>query len=238
MRRSERIVRVLEPVDDGLPTVREILTLDAVAQGVPEVLSGGDALDARVRWVHVSDSAGVARLLNGGELLLSTGSGWPTDPGELEAFIAALVDVGLAGPRARARRALPLRAGRRRVGGARARPRPRRPAPRGEVRDADRGGAQPHHLRADGGAAGPRRGARALHRARLRGSPADFIVQQLAQTLGAPVVLENLAHEVVAAEVPLAAEVELFTRWETRSRAAHRHDEQRRLGGAVGPTSG
>ena len=37
------------------------------------------ALDARVRWVHVSDSAGVARLLNGGELLLSTGSAWPTE---------------------------------------------------------------------------------------------------------------------------------------------------------------
>ena len=35
----------------------------------------------------------------------------------------------------------------------------------------------------------------------LRGSPADFIVHQLAQTLGAAVVLENLAHEVVASEV-------------------------------------
>ena len=36
----------------------------------------------------------------------------------------------------------------------------------------------------------------------LRGAPADFIVHQLAQTLGAPVILENLAHEIVAGEVP------------------------------------
>jgi purine catabolism regulator len=62
----------------------------------------------------------------------------------------------------------------------------------------------------------------------LRGSPADFIVHQLAQTLGAAVVLENLAHEVVASEVPPAAEEDLFTSWEVRSRDAHRQQEERR----------
>ncbi len=56
----------------------------------------------------------------------------------------------------------------------------------------------------------------------LRGSPADFVVHQLAQTLGAPVVLENLAHEVVAAEVPPDLEEELFDTWERRSARAHR----------------
>ena len=56
----------------------------------------------------------------------------------------------------------------------------------------------------------------------LRGAPADFIVHQLAQTLGAPVILENLAHEIVAGEVPPALEEELFTGWELRSRAAQR----------------
>ncbi len=67
----------------------------------------------------------------------------------------------------------------------------------------------------------------------LRGSPADFIVHQLAQTLGAAVVLENLAHEVVASEVPPAAEEELFASWEARSRRAHRQDEERRGSGAA-----
>ena len=66
----------------------------------------------------------------------------------------------------------------------------------------------------------------------LRGSPADFIVQQLAQTLAAPVILENLAHEVVAAEVALAAEEELFTEWELHSRSAHRRAGRRHERGA------
>ncbi|MFB6610150.1 PucR family transcriptional regulator [Agromyces sp. NPDC056379] len=224
---------VLEPADDGLPTVREILTIPAVAQGIPEVLSGGDALDAHVRWAHVSDSAGVARLLNGGELLLSTGSGWPTDPGELAGFIAGLVDVGVAGlvlelgvhyryvpavvESAARERGLALVALHREV----------KFVTLTEAVHSRIISVQTAALRA-------RDEVRERFTAlALRGSPPDFIVQQLAQTLGAAVVLENLAHEVVAAEVPLAAEAELFTRWETRSRAAHRrHDEQRRLGGA------
>ena len=50
-----------------------------------------------MRWVHVSDSAGVARLLDGGELLLSTGSAWPDDPAELRRFVDDLAAAGLAG---------------------------------------------------------------------------------------------------------------------------------------------
>lgn len=225
---------VLEPADDGLPTVREILTISAVAQGIPEVLSGGEALDAHVRWAHVSDSAGVARLLNGGELLLSTGSGWPTDPGELAAFIGGLVDVGVAGlvlelgvhyryvpavvESAAREHGLALVALHREV----------KFVTLTEAVHSRIISVQTAALRARDEVRGR------FTALALRGSPPDFIVQQLAQTLGAAVVLENLAHEVVAAEVPLAAEVELFTRWETRSRAAHRrHDEQRRLGGGV-----
>lgn len=218
-------------IDDGLPTVREILTLDAVANGVPEVLSGGDALDARVRWVHASDSAGVARLLNGGELLLSTGSGWPTEPAELEEFIAGLVEAGLAGlvlelgvhyryvpavveTVARSHR-LALVALHREV----------KFVTLTEAVHSRIISEQTTALRA-------RDEVRARFTAlSLRGSPADFIVHQLAQTLGAAVVLENLAHEVVASEVPPATEEELFTGWEARSRRAHREDAQRRRQG-------
>lgn len=224
---------MLDPADDGLPTVREILTIPAVAQGIPEVLSGGDALDAHVRWAHVSDSAGVARLLNGGELLLSTGSGWPTDPGELAAFIAGLVEVGVAGlvlelgvhyryvpavvESAAREHGLALVALHREV----------KFVALTEAVHSRIISVQTAALRA-------RDEVRERFTAlALRGSPPDFIVQQLAQTLGAAVVLENLAHEVVAAEVPLTAEVELFTRWATRSRAAHRrHDDQQRPSGS------
>lgn len=212
---------------DGLPTVREILTLEAVAHGLPEVLSGEGALDARVRWVHVSDSAGVARLLVGGELLLSTGSGWPTEPRELEAFVAELVEAGLSGlvlelgvhyryvpavvEQAARDHGLALVALHR------------------EVKFVTLTEAVHSRIISEQTAA-----LRARDEVRerftalsLRGSPADFIVHQLAQTLGSAVVLENLAHEVVASEVPPAAEQELFSGWEARSRLAHRrHAEQ------------
>lgn len=206
-----------------MPTVREILALPAVVAGVPEVLSGDDGgLDARVRWVHVSDSAGVARLLDGGELLLSTGSGWPTDPDELHDFVSGLVDAGLAGlvlelgvhyryvpavvEQAARERGLALVALHR------------------EVKFVTLTEAVHSRIISEQTAA-----LRARDEVRerftalsLRGSPADFIVVQLAQTLGSPVVLENLAYEVVAAEVPAGAEEELFANWEQRSRSAHR----------------
>ncbi|WP_238476220.1 PucR family transcriptional regulator [Agromyces mariniharenae] len=217
--------------DAGLPTVREILTLEAVAHGVPEVLASDDALDARVRWVHASDSAGVARLLNGGELLLSTGSGWPTEPTDLEAFIAGLVDAGVAGlvlelgvhyryvpavvEQSAREHGLALVALHREV----------KFVTLTEAVHSRIISEQTEALRARDEV---RERFTALS---LRGSPADFIVHQLAQTLGAAVVLENLAHEVVAAEVPPAAEEGLFADWEARSRAAHRDDEQRRRDG-------
>lgn len=208
--------------DAALPTVAEVIALPAVARGVPEVLVGGPALDAKVRWVHVSDSAGVARLLDGGELLLSTGSGWPADGRAQRVFIHELVEAGVAGlilelgahhPHAPAaivdaarEHGLPLVALHREV----------KFVSLTEAVHVRIIAAQTDALRARDEV---RERFTALS---LRGAPADFIVNQLAQTLGAPVVLENLAHEVVAAEVPLALEEKLFTGWEARSRAAHR----------------
>ncbi|MRH30010.1 PucR family transcriptional regulator [Microbacterium sp. SYP-A9085] len=202
--------------------MREVLRLDALADGMPEVVSGAAALDGRVRWVHASDSAGVARLLNGGELLLSTGSGWPQDPAALRAFIAGLVEVGIAG--------LVLELGSHYrwtpaviVDAARAHDLVLVVLHR-EVKYVTVTEVV-HRLIIERQTAALR--ARDEVRDRftaltLRGSPADYVVQQLAVTLGAPVVLENLAHEVVAAEVPPAREEELFAQWERRSREAHR----------------
>ncbi|SFR93893.1 purine catabolism regulatory protein [Microbacterium sp. cf046] len=232
--RDEAVARTDRPGGlDGhetLPTVREVIGLDAVAQGAPEVLVGDGALDARVRWVHVSDSAGVARLLNGGELLLSTGSAWPSEADELRRFVTELGDAGLSGlvvelgthygdvppvviETARDR-GLALIALHREVKFV-------------TLTEAVHGrviSAQTEALRARDEV---RERFTALS---LRGAPADFIVQQLAQTLAAPVILENLAHEIVASETPLAIEEELFTDWELRSRAAHRGSRQQRDG--------
>jgi len=229
-RREDRAFRTDRP--DGaevLPTVREVLRLEVIAEGAPDVLVGGAALDARVRWVHASDSVSVARLLDGGELLLTTASAWPAEPALLEAFIRELADAGVAGvvvelgtiyrwvPTVVVRTAREL--GLALVALAR------------EIKFVSV--TETVHrqiMAAQTGALRARDEVRERFTAlALRGAPADFVVEQLGQSLGAPVVLENLAHEVVAADVPLATEQDLFGAWQQRSRDAHHaaHDRAR-----------
>ncbi|WP_284528189.1 PucR family transcriptional regulator [Microbacterium sp. T2.11-28] len=222
-RREEGAIHTDRPTaHESLPAVREVLTLEAVEAGMPDILVGGASLDARVRWVHVSDSAGVARLLDGGELLLSTGSSWPDEPDELAAFIRGLVEVGLSalflelGTHYRYAPAVVVETARA-LGLALV-------VLRREVKFVTLTEAVHRRIIAEQTAAlRARDDVRARFTAlALRGSPADFIVHQLAQTLGAPVILESLAHDVVVAEVPPAREEEVLARWEVRSRLAHR----------------
>lgn len=56
-------------------TLKSILALDEVKRGVPEILSGQSELEREVRWVHAGEVPDMARLLKGGELLLTTGIG-------------------------------------------------------------------------------------------------------------------------------------------------------------------
>ncbi|WES62980.1 PucR family transcriptional regulator [Microbacter sp. GSS18] len=228
--REDRGIRTDRPIPGApgvtLPTVREIIALDAIVEGVPEVVVGDDLLEAPVRWLHVSDSITVPRMLSGGELLLSTGATWPAEPGELARFIGDLADAGLSGiilELGTHYRYLPAVVAQAARDGGLALIVLHR-----ELRFVDV--TEAVHRRIIVGQTDALR-ARDEVRERftalaLRGSPADFIVHQLSQTLGAPVVLENLAYEVVACEVPLALENELFTDWELRSRAAHRRAQR------------
>jgi Purine catabolism regulatory protein-like family/PucR C-terminal helix-turn-helix domain/GGDEF-like domain len=75
-------------------TVREVLELPVVRAGEPAVLAGGAALDGVVRWVHVSELATIGDLLNGGELLLTTGMALT---GSLEQSTRYLESVAAAG---------------------------------------------------------------------------------------------------------------------------------------------
>jgi purine catabolism regulator len=78
-------------------TLREVLDLDVVRRGQPQVMAAADRLDAGVRWVHASEVADVGRLLHGGELLLSTGIALPDSATGLAEYVAGLTAAGVTG---------------------------------------------------------------------------------------------------------------------------------------------
>ncbi|SDH46413.1 purine catabolism regulatory protein [Leifsonia sp. 98AMF] len=254
-RRDPHAVRTVRPEGSGgaaqpvvpsssvLPTVREVLRMEPVAVALPEVLTGRDRLDAPVRWVHVAETAEAARLGSGGELLLATGVGWPADPAALRRLGRVLVDAGVAG--------LVLELG------------PLMPsAPAALVQEFQAAGlpfvvlhrearfvaiTEAVHSRIIAEQMVALRARDDIHALftglSLRGSPADFIVEQAARVLGSPVVLEDTGHRVIAASGLAASGIRAggpaagggpvsggantsgedeLADWEQRSRAAHR----------------
>lgn len=88
----------LTPPDElALPTVAEILELPELRCGKPRVVAGGSGLDNRVRWVHVAEIADIAPLLSGGELVLTTGIALPEDAEGLGHYLAELAAAGCSG---------------------------------------------------------------------------------------------------------------------------------------------
>ncbi len=79
------------------PTIRAVLASPPLRDGRPEVLAGQERLDLGVRWVHVSDIRDVADLLEGGELILSTGLAMSGEEADAVAYLTELVDAGAAG---------------------------------------------------------------------------------------------------------------------------------------------
>src|SRR5436309_659510 len=76
-------------------SVREILGnrnfIDA------KVIAGKNGLHRAVKWIHVMEITNIATLLNGSELILSTGIGWKGDEQAFVAFFKQLIDSGAAG---------------------------------------------------------------------------------------------------------------------------------------------
>ncbi|MBC6449517.1 PucR family transcriptional regulator [Actinokineospora xionganensis] len=79
------------------PTVSEILALPVMRQGAPTVVAGASGLSHRVRWVHAAEVADIAHLLRGGELVLTTGIALPDDPDALTRYVDELAGIGAAG---------------------------------------------------------------------------------------------------------------------------------------------
>lgn len=75
---------------DTALSVRQVLTLDRVLAGEPEVVAGARHLDRRVRWVHVAEAADVGVMLSGGEMVLTTGVLLAGDPDAQSEYIRSL----------------------------------------------------------------------------------------------------------------------------------------------------
>lgn len=88
----------------ALPTVAAVPALPELHYGLAEVVAARNHLARRVRWVHVSELAGIAGLLGGGELILTTGIALPVDEAALRGYADDLAAVRqewcqpLAGP--------------------------------------------------------------------------------------------------------------------------------------------
>jgi purine catabolism regulator len=203
-----------------LPTLADVLRLDAVRRGEPRVVAGADRLDARVRWVHSAEVTDIAHLLRGGELVLTTGIALPDEPGRLRTYVAELAEVGVSGlivelgrkyastlPAALIAAAeeygLPLIAW-------------ARETPFIDVTEAV-------HAQIIDAQLAEVRASETLHEVftqlSVDGAPPDEVIRQVARLAGRPVVLENLSHQVLAADAAGADPAELLASWETRSRA-------------------
>jgi PucR family transcriptional regulator, purine catabolism regulatory protein len=202
-----------------LPTLAEVLALDVVRRGGPEILAAADRLDAPVRWVHAIEIADAARLLRGGELVLATGIGLPDAPGPLVRYVAELAAVGASGLVVELGRrylsALPAAL----VDAAREHGLPlialARETPFVEITEAV-------HARIIDAQMAQLRESEHLHEVftqlAVAGADADEIVRQSAALGGKPVVLESLAHQVLACAPAAADPAALLAGWQARAR--------------------
>ncbi len=77
------------------PTIREVLDLPVMRAGEPEIVCAGP-LDRTIRWVHVSELPDLSNLLEGGELVLTTGLAL-TDAHRRDQYLPGLAAAGAVG---------------------------------------------------------------------------------------------------------------------------------------------
>ena len=77
-------------------TVHVIDLLDRDYFKSAKVLAGENGLDREVRWVHIVEIARFGHLLNGKEIILTTGLGWANDEKKSLSYLQQLLDYGAA----------------------------------------------------------------------------------------------------------------------------------------------
>jgi PucR family transcriptional regulator, purine catabolism regulatory protein len=203
-----------------LPSLSEILAMEACRRGRPAVVAGADRLEVPVRWVHAIELTDVARLLRGGELVLSTGIALPDDERLLAAYVAELAEIGVAG--------LAVELGRRYAGSlpaalVAAAGRAKLPLIAFQREVAFIEITEAVHARIIDAQLDELRVSERLHEMftelSVAGASAEEVVRQAAALAGRPVILADLSHRVLACEPAGRDPARLLSGFAARSRA-------------------
>ncbi|MFF4031502.1 PucR family transcriptional regulator [Streptomyces sviceus] len=211
-----------EPLESLAPTlsVRQVLMLERVLAGEPEVVAGAAQLDRAVRWVHVAEAADVGVMLSGGEMVLTTGVLLAGDDGKQTEYIhslhraeaaAVVLGLGRAFPappdvmrRAAERCGLPMVV-------------LHRPFPFAELTEE----VQARLVRRKFAAVSMSEAVRtALTGLITAGAPLQRLLDEIAHHSGCPVVVTNLAHRVLATAGERSAVDDVLRDWERIARQA------------------
>ncbi|WP_018571681.1 PucR family transcriptional regulator [Streptomyces sp. PsTaAH-124] len=201
-------------------SVRQVLTLERVLAGEPEVVAGADRLDRPVRWVHVAEAADVGVMLSGGEMVLTTGVLLAGDEEKQAEYIrslhradaaAVVLGLGRAFPappdvmrRAAERCGLPLVV-------------LHRPFPFAELTEE----VQSRLVRQKFASVSLSEAVRtALTALITAGAPLQALLDEIAQHSACPVVVTNLAHRVLATAGERSAVDDVLRDWERIARQA------------------
>jgi PucR family transcriptional regulator, purine catabolism regulatory protein len=201
-------------------SVRQVLTLDRVLAGEPEVVAGAGQLDRPVRWVHVAEAPDVGVMLTGGEMVLTTGVLLAGDEEAQAEYIrslhraeaaAVVLGLGRAFPtppdvmrRAAERCGLPMVV-------------LHRPFPFAELTEE----VQSRLVRRKFAAVSLSESVRtALTGLITAGAPLQRLLDEIAQHAGCPLVVTNLAHRVLATAGERPAVDDVLRDWERISRQA------------------
>ncbi|MGW0332811.1 PucR family transcriptional regulator [Streptomyces sp. NPDC003011] len=208
-----------QPAEPTL-SVRQVLTLERVLAGEPEVVAGAGQLDRLVRWVHVAEAADVGVMLSGGEMVLTTGVLLAGDESAQAEYIrslhraeaaAVVLGLGRAFPappdvmrRAAERCGLPMVV-------------LHRPFPFAELTEE----VQARLVRRKFAAVSLSEAVRtALTGLITAGAPLQHLLDEVAQHSGCPVVVTNLAHRVLATAGERPAVDDVLRDWERIARQA------------------
>ncbi|MFH8224632.1 PucR family transcriptional regulator [Streptomyces sp. NPDC018057] len=201
-------------------SVRQVLTLERVLAGEPEVVAGADRLDRPVRWVHVAEAADVGVMLSGGEMVLTTGVLLAGDEEKQAEYIrslhradaaAVVLGLGRAFPappdvmrRAAERCGLPLVV-------------LHRPFPFAELTEE----VQSRLVRQKFASVSLSEAVRtALTALITAGAPLQALLDEIARHSACPVVVTNLAHRVLATAGERSAVDDVLRDWERIARQA------------------